>query len=155
MPTAFVEEEFTMKAACNFMIGMVLAVLGGFIFLQNVDVRGFHSGFFGFSSSGMFHMGTSSMGMLVVLMGIFFFLMLVKPNFITKGLMFLSFLCFVVSIILSLDFGFKRMNAFTLFAILALFISGLALIFKAVMGLEQAEKEVEKQKQDDPLDKYR
>lgn len=143
-----------MKALGQFLLGVVLAVIGGMIFLQNVDVRGFHSGFFGFTSGGMLHMGTSSMGMLVVLMGVFFFLMLVKPNVITKALMFLSFLCFVVSIILSLDFGFKRMNAFTLFAILGLFIAGLALIFKAVMGLEKAEKEAGIGK-DDPLDKYR
>lgn len=143
-----------MKALGQFLFGIVLAVIGGMIFLQNVDVRGFHSGFFGFTSGGMFHMGTSSMGMLVLIMGIFFFLVIVKPNIITKGLLFLSFLCFVVSIILSLDFGFKRMNAFTLFAILALFISGLALIFKAVMGLEKAEKESGIGK-DDPLDKYR
>lgn len=130
-----------MKALGEFLVGVVLAVLGGVIFLQNVTVSGFYSGLYGFTSSGRFHMGTTSLGMLVILMCVFFFLMLVKPNVITKGLMFLSFLCFMATIILSLNFGFKQMSAFVLFSMLALFIAGLALIFKAVMGLEKAEKE--------------
>lgn len=137
-----------MKALGEFLIGVVLAVLGGVIFLQNVTVSGFYAGFYGFTSGGRFHMGTSSMGMLVVLMCVFFFLMLVKPNPITKGLMFLSFLCFVVTMILSLNFGFKHMNAFVLFSILALFVAGLAFIFKAVLGLENAEKEAGIKKED-------
>lgn len=130
-----------MKALGEFLIGIVLAVIGGVIFLQNVTVSGFYSGMYGFTSGGRFHMGTSSIGILVVLMCVFFFLMLVKPNVITKGLMFLSFLCFIVTMILSLNFGFKHMSGFVLFSILALFIAGLAFIFKAVMGLEKAEKE--------------
>lgn len=130
-----------MKALGEFLFGVVLAVLGGFIFLTNVTVSGFYSGFFGFTSGGRFHTGTSTMGMLVILMCVFFFLMLVKPNVITKGLMFVSFLCFVASIILSLNFGFKYMNGFVLFAMLALFIAGLAFIFKSIVGLEKAEKD--------------
>ncbi len=135
-----------MKALGEFLFGIVLAIVGGMIFLSNVTVYGMYSGFFSFSSSGMFHTGTSTIAMIVVLLCVFFFLMIANPNFLTKTLTFVTFLLFVVAMLLSLNFGFKRMSAFTLFAILALFISGLALIFRAVMGLEKAEK---KAKEDD------
>ncbi len=140
-----------MKALGDFLIGIVLAVLGGVIFLSNVTVRGFYSGFYGFSSRGMFHAGTSTIAIIVVLLCVFFFLMIAKPSFLTKLLTFVTFIVFVIAMLLSLDFGFKKMSGFVLFAILALFVSGLALIFKAVLGLEKAEKEAKKNDYEDYL----
>lgn len=145
-----------MKALGEFLFGMILAIIGGMIFLSNVTVYGMYSGFFSFSNSGMFHTGTSTIAMIVVLLCVFFFLMIANPNFLTKTLTFVTFLLFVVAMLLSLNFGFKRMSAFSLFAMLALFIAGLALIFRAVMGLEKAEKEAKEEKKryglDDEID---
>lgn len=137
-----------MKALREFIIGIVLSVIGAVVFLMNVTVYGFHSGFYHFSSSGMFHMGTSSLAAIVLLMCILFFIMIVIPNTLTRSLMFLSFIVFVVAIILSLNFSFNTMSALTLFIILGIFISGLALVFKSVAGLDKAEEEMKKQNKD-------
>lgn len=125
-----------MKVIRDFIIGLVLAIIGAFIFLSNVTVNGFYSGFFNIRS-GMFHTGTTTMGILVVLMAVALFLTIVKPNLLNKILLFTFFVLFIVSIVLSLNFGFKSMSGFTLFAILALFIVGLALIFKALLGVDK------------------
>lgn len=128
-----------MKVIRDFLIGLALAVIGAFIFLSNVTVNGFYSGFFSFRS-GMFHTGTTTMGILVVLMAVALFLTIVKPNMLNKILLFTFFILFIVSIVLSLNFGFKSMNGFTLFAILALFIIGLALMFKALLGVNKKDE---------------
>lgn len=124
-----------MKALRDFIIGLVLAIIGGFIFLSNVTVQGFYQGFFRFSG-GMFHTGTTTLGILVILLCIAFFLTVLRPNMFHKILLFSFFILFIVAIILSLNFGFQRMSGFTLFAILALFVGGLALILKAILSAD-------------------
>lgn len=129
-----------MKAIRDFIIGLALAILGAFIFLSNVTVNGFYSGFFSMRG-GMFHTGTTTMGILVVMMAAALFLTIIKPNLLSKILLFAFFILFIISIVLSLNFGFRSMNGFTLFAILALFIVGLGLIFKGLLGVNNKKDE--------------
>lgn len=129
-----------MKELRDFLVGIAMAVIGGFIFMSNVVVHGMYGGFFTFGSGGMFHTGTSTMAVLVIAMAIALFALVLKPNFITRWILFLLFILFIVSMVLSLNFGFKSMNGATLFLIIALFVVGLGLIFKALLGMNAIEK---------------
>lgn len=129
-----------MKAFREFVIGIVMTIVGAVWFLTNITVSGFYSGFFNFGN-GMFHTGTGSVATIVVIMCICFFAMIVRPNFLTRLLMFISFLVFVGSILLGLRYTMNRMSALTLFFILVLFVGGLGLICKSIFGLNKEEKQ--------------
>lgn len=122
-----------MKDLLSFLIGIALVIVGGFLFLDNITVYGMGRDYY--IVGNRVHMGTGSVVIIVIIMVFCFVAMVMVPNFLTKTLMVVSSILFVIAIILSLHFEFRPTNAFVTFAMLAAMFGGLGLILKAALGL--------------------
>ena len=114
-----------MKDLLSFLLGIVLTIVGAIMFLSNVRVSNF-SLFFRFS-------GINVTAILLILMCIFLVAVIVYPNFVTKLILGLLFLAFVVTIIMSLDFYIIHMTALEIMLILATFFGGIGLTLRGAL----------------------
>lgn len=129
-----------MKEFGELILGIVMTVIGAFIFMSNVIVDGIYGGFYNIGHTGMLHMGTSTCGVLVICMAISLFAVVVKPNRVTKTFLVSLFILFIVAVILSLRFSFKTITGATLFMIIGLFVIGLGLVTRVLLFGEKKEK---------------
>lgn len=128
-----------MKDLMSFLLGIALVIVGGFLFLSNIGVEGLSSGWF--SMDHRLYVGTNSITVVVVIMIVCFVIVVMYPNFLTKTLMTVSAILFVLSIVMSMRFKFEYTNAFSTFAMLAAIFGGLGLILKACLGIKKSEKD--------------
>lgn len=119
-----------MKSLMNFLLGIVLTIIGAVIFLTNVKVSSF-SFFF------RYH-GTNVTGILMVALCILLVVYIVYSNIVTGFLLALTFLLFIVSIILSMKFYILHMSALEVFIILATFFSGIGLTIRGIVQSKDA-----------------
>lgn len=124
-----------MKDLLSFLLGIALLIVGGFLFLSNIKVYGFSSGWF--SMGSRLYVGTNSIAVIVIIMIVCFVALVMYPNFLTKALMAVMSIIFVLSIILSLRFDFGYTNGFVTFAMLAAIFGGLGLVLKASLGVRK------------------
>ena len=121
-----------MKNLLDFIFGIVLTIVGAILFLTNVHVSNF---------SIFFHYkGTNVTAILLLLMCILFVAVIAYSNFVTKLLLGITFLAFLITIILSLDFYIVRMTALEIVIILATFFGGIGLTIRAIVGTRNLEK---------------
>lgn len=119
-----------MKSLMNFLLGIVLTIIGAVIFLTNVRVSSF-SFFF------RYH-GTNVTGILMVALCILLVVYIVYSNIVTGFLLALTFLLFIVSIILSMKFYILHMSALEVFIILATFFGGIGLTIRGIVQSKDA-----------------
>ena len=126
-----------MKSLMNFLFGIALTIIGAILFLGNVRVSNF-SLFFMFK-------GINVTAILLILMCVALIACVVYSNFVTKLILGILFLAFMITIIMSLDFYIIRMSALEIMLILGTFCIGIGLVLKSLFGLSQEEKELRKQ----------
>ena len=115
----FVRYEIMSKKNTYELIGVIMFLIGIILFFSNVRVSGFRYFYFG------------KAGLLLLLIGIDFVLMLVKPNKIwTIGMIILCILL-VVSIILNLRIYLVGMSFFKYLGIAILTFGGIGLFLKS------------------------
>lgn len=114
-----------MKSLMDFLLGIVLTVVGAIIFLTNVKVSSF-TFFYRYN-------GTNITAILILLMCILLVVYIVYPNFITGLLLGIAFIAFFVSVILSMKFYIAHMSALEIIVILATFCSGIGLTIRGIV----------------------
>lgn len=129
---------YKMKDLMLFLLGIALVIVGGFLFLSNIAVSGFTSGWF--STGSRLYVGTNTITTVVVIMIVCFVALIMYPNFLTKTFMTVSAILFVLAIVLSLRFTFEYTNAFVTFAMLAAIFGGIGLILRACFGISKSDK---------------
>lgn len=122
------------KNLAMFLIGLVSAIAGAFMFMSNIVVSGIYSGFYAFGGSGMFHVGASTCGVIIIALAIAIFALIVNPNKITRFASISLFMLFIVAMILSLRFSFKPISGASLFIMIGLLVIGLGLIVRSLLG---------------------
>lgn len=127
-----------MKDLMLFLLGIALIIVGGFLFLNNITVSGFSSGWFSMGSRP--YVGTNTIVIVVILMIICFVALIMHPNFLTKALLAVSAILFVLAIVLSLRFTFKHTNAFVTFAMLASIFGGIGLVLRVCLDISKDNK---------------
>ena len=118
-----------MKELLQFLLGIVLTIIGVIIFLQNVVVSSF----------------TLFYRILIVLIVVAFIAFIVKPNMLT-GLSLIG-LCvaFFVCLVISLNVSMRYMSGLELALILGTIGVGVGFIIKGLLGVNKADKEGKKQ----------
>lgn len=114
-----------MKSLMSFLLGIVLTILGAFIFLSNITVSNF-TFFYRYNDINI-------TALLMLALCVLFVVYIVHPNIVTGGLLGLVFLLFVVSIILSMKFYIKHITALELMIVLATFFGGIGLTLRGVL----------------------
>ncbi len=114
-----------MKSLMSFLFGIVLTIIGAVLFLMNVRVSSF-SFFF------RYH-GTNVTALLILVMLILLVVCIVYTNIVTELLLGLSFLLFVISVIMSMDFYVMHMTALEVVIILAMFFGGIGLTLRGIV----------------------
>ena len=122
-----------MKELLQFLLGIVLTIIGVIIFLQNVVVSSF---------TLFFRMGRVNVGgILIVLIVVAFITFIVKPNMLTGlsliGLCIAFFVCLVISLNVSLRF----MTGLELALVLGTLCVGVAFTIKGLLGVNRVDKE--------------
>ena len=106
----------------DFLLGLIFMVSGLIMFLRHVRV-----GTFTFFRIGGF---VNTGAVVLVFMIVCFMALIIKPNKITKGLLMLSFVMLILTIILSLNITVARMSILSLIIMLGMMFGGLALMIK-------------------------
>ena len=123
-----------MKELLQFLLGIVLTIIGVIIFLQNVVVSSFTL----FYRMGRVNVG----GILIVLIVVAF---IVKPNMLT-GLSLIGLcIAFFVCLVISLNVSMRYMSGLELALILGTIGVGVGFIIKGLLGVNKADKESRKQ----------
>ena len=118
-----------MKELLQFLLGIVLMVAGGVMFLKNVVVSDW-----GLLSS-LFRIGGG------VSVGGIFIVLLVKPNMGT-GLVFTGLcIAFFVCIVISLNVSLRYMSGLELTLILGILCVGIAFVIKGLFGVRKLDRE--------------
>ena len=134
-----------MKELLNFLLGIVLMVIGVVMFLQNVVVGSF---------SLFFRMGgVNAGGILIVLIVVAFIVLIIKPNMIT-GISFVG-LCitFFVCLIISLNVSLRYMSGLELALVLVTLCVGIAFVLKGLLGINKQDKD-RKENNRDNINRY-
>ena len=128
-----------MKELLQFLLGIVLSIIGVILFLQNVVVSDFTL----FFRMGRVHVG----GILILLIVVAFITFIVKPNMLT-GLS-LTGLCiaFFVCLIISLNVSIRYMTGLELALVLGTLCVGIAFVIKGLLGVNRVDKEKKSQNQ--------
>lgn len=126
-----------MKELLQFLLGIVLSIVGVILFLQNVVVSNFTL----FYRMGRVNVG----GILILLIVIAFITFLVVPNMLT-GLA-LTGLCiaFFVCLVISLNVSIRYMTGLELALVLGTLCVGIAFIIKGLLGVNRVDKEKKNQ----------
>lgn len=114
-----------MKSLMSFLLGIVLTIIGAVVFLTKVRVSSF-SFFF------RYH-GTNVTGILILALCILLVVYIVYSNIVTGFLLALTFLLFIISIILSMEFYILHMSALEVVIILATFFGGIGLTIRGIV----------------------
>ena len=114
-----------MKSLMNFLLGIVLTIVGAILFHTNVKVSSF-TFFYRYN-------GTNITAILILLMCILVVVYIVYPNFVTGLLLGIAFLAFFVSVIMSMKFYIVHMSALEVMVILATFCSGIGLTLRGIV----------------------
>ena len=125
-----------MKELLQFLLGIVLMIAGGVMFLKNVVVSDW-----GLLSS-LFRIGggVNIGGIFIVLLVIAFIALLVKPNMGT-GLVFTGLcIAFFVCIIISLNVSLRYMSGLELTLILGTLCVGIAFVIKGLFGVRKLDR---------------
>lgn len=125
-----------MKQFSNFIIGAIMLVIGGSMFLSNITVSSGGTGFLG----GILSMlcGTTGTepqhvtGILLVLIFTMLIIAFIKPNVFTIGGLILSCLVFVFSVIGGMEITLADMSGLELTVMIGLMLSGLGLAIRAI-----------------------
>lgn len=127
-----------MKDLLQFLLGIVLFIIGVTMFLQNVVVGSFTL----FYRMGRVNVG----GILLVLIMVAFIALLVKTNILT-GLIFTG-LCitFFVCLIISLNISVRYMSGLELTLVLGTLCVGIGFIIKGLFGVNRYDKEQKQKK---------
>lgn len=120
-----------MKSLMNFLLGIVLTIVGAVLFLSNIKVTTF-SFFYRYNNINV-------TAILILLLCIFFVVYIVYPNIVTGGILGILFLLFVVSIILSMKFHIMYMSALEIILILLTFFGGIGLTLKGIVHAKDEE----------------
>lgn len=120
-----------MKSLMSFLLGIVLTIIGAAVFLMKVRVSSF-SFFFRYN-------GTNVTALLILVMCILLVICIVHTNIVTEFLLGISFLLFVISIILSMDFYIMHMTAFEILIILAMFFGGIGLTIRGIVRAKDSD----------------
>lgn len=131
-----------MKELLQFLLGIVLMIAGGVMFLKNVVVSDW-----GLLSS-LFRIGggVNIGGIFIVLLLIAFIALLVKPNMGT-GLVFTGLcIAFFVCIIISLNVSLRYMSGLELTLILGTLCVGIAFVIKGLFGVRKLDREESRKK---------
>ncbi len=129
-----------MKELLNFLLGIVLLIIGVIMFLHNVSISSF---------TLFFRMNGMNVGaILIVLLVVSLIALLVWTNFLT-GLVFVG-LCitFFVCLILSVDVYIRHMTGLQMALILGTICVGVAFVLKGLLGISKADKEKKSDKHD-------
>lgn len=114
-----------MKSLMNFLLGIVLTIVGAVLFLSKVRVTTF-TFFYRYRDVNV-------TAILMLLMCIFFVAYIVYSNFITGLILGVLFLLFIISIILSMKFHIMYMSAFEVILILMTFFGGIGLTLRGIV----------------------
>lgn len=114
-----------MKSLMNFLLGIVLTILGAALFLMNIRISNF-TFFYRYN-------GTNVTALLLLALCIAFVVYIVYPNFLTGGIMGILFLLFMVSVILSMKFYITHISALEMVMILATFFGGIGLTIRGLV----------------------
>lgn len=126
-----------MKELGQFLLGVLLVIVGVVIFLQNITV-----GSFSLFSYNRIPVG----GILIILLAVSFIVLLIKPKVYTGVVFGLLLLVFFVVLILSLNISVNRMSALELFLIIGTFCVGAALTIKSLFGMKSLDDKNRKNK---------
>jgi hypothetical protein len=115
-----------MKQLSEFLIGLVLLIIGAVILLQNVVVNSF---------SLLYRINNVSVGgILLLLIAVAFVITLVKPSPAAKYILVLLILVFFICLIASLNIRIARMTGLKLILILGTICVGIALMIRATLS---------------------
>lgn len=123
-----------MKSLMSFFLGIVLTIVGAAIFLMNIRVSSF-SFFYRYK-------GTNVTALLLIALCIILVVYIVYSNFVTGMLLGITFLLFIISIVMSMHFYVMEITAFELVVILATFFGGIGLTIRGIVHAK-----------DEPVDK--
>lgn len=110
----------------NFWAGIVLILVGLFLFLKNVVINSFRF----YRIGGFVNTGA----ILMILLIIAFVAMIVKFNKITLGLFVTCLIFLIFTIILSIDIRLRPMTAFDFILIAGTLFGGVGLTLKSLIG---------------------
>ena len=145
-----------MKELLQFLLGIVLTIIGVIIFLQNVVVSSFTL----FYRMGRVNVGKDNYicndtcclcrvnvgGILIVLIVVAFIAFIVKPNMLT-GLSLIGLcIAFFVCLVISLNVSMRYMTGLELALILGTIGVGVGFIIKGLLGVNKADKQNKKNK---------
>lgn len=114
-----------MKSLMSFLLGIVLTIIGAVLFLSRVRVSNFD--FF------YHYHDVNITALLLLVICILLVVYVVYSNFWTGILLGLSFIVFLVSIIMSLDFYVTHMSALELIIMLGMIFGGIGLTFRGIV----------------------
>lgn len=126
-----------MKELLQFLLGIVLTIIGVIMFLQNVVVSSFTL----FYRMGRVNVG----GILIVLIVVAFIAFIAKTNFLTGLVLIGLCLTFFVCLVISLNVSMRYMSGMELALILGTTCVGLGFVIKGLFGISKVEKEERKQ----------
>lgn len=127
-----------MKELLQFLLGIVLSIVGVVMFLQNVVVSNFTL----FYRMGRVNVG----GILILLIVVAFITFLVMPNMLT-GLSLIGLcIAFFVCLVISLNVSIRYMTGLELALELGTLCVGVAFVIKGLLGVNKADKEKKTQK---------
>lgn len=125
-----------MKDLLQFLIGIVLTVIGVTIFLQNVVVGSFTL----FYRMGRVNVG----GILIVLILVAFITFIVKTNMLTGIILLGLCITFFVCLVISLNVSMRYMSGLELALTLGTLGVGIAFLVKGLLGINHTDKEKRK-----------
>jgi len=127
-----------MKNLSNLIIGVIMMVIGGGMFLRNITVTAGDSGYFGDIMASMFGGNAaepkSVTGLMLVLIFTALIITFIKPNVITIGGLILSCLLFVFSIIGGMEITLADMSGLELTIMIGMLLVGLGLSIRTLVS---------------------
>ena len=120
----------------RFFIGLIMMVVGGYLFLNNIHVG--HSFGLGY---GLFNIGSFAVTSGYVLIPFIFGIGMIfynSKNYVGWFLAIASIAMLSFGVITSIHFSFRRMTAFELISILVLLIGGIGLFLSSLRNLSKS-----------------
>ncbi len=114
-----------MKSLMSFLLGIAFTILGAILFLTNIRVSNF-TFFYRFK-------GTNITAILLLIMCILLVAYIVYTNFVIGLLLGITFLAFIVTIIMSMKFYIVSMTALEVVVILITFFGGIGLTLRGIV----------------------
>ena len=122
-----------MKGLLQFLLGIVLMIVGVIMFLQNVVVSNFTL----FYRMGRVNVG----GILILLIVIAFIVFLVVPNMLTGLVLIGLCIAFFVCLVISLNVSMRYMTGLELALVLGTLCVGIAFTIKGLLGVNKEDKQ--------------